>query len=426
MRLASGWVAFALSCLPWCRCRPGPPLAGLISSLSDPKGRDPSQFRRAVTLLPGRHRPRPPSPRSNRMAILADTVEGARRRRHPPRAPSPPPLSPRSGGSSPRPRPAPTPAATTPCWTSPGHRSQASDAGRSRAPAAMAPDWPASCSPTASGSSKSAAPSGPPAQRRQSGAKSDAVDAIRAAREALAFDHTPAPRRRGDREALRVLLTTRHGAVKARVKATNQPQALVVGAPEELRAKLRGRSTIAQVSACARLRTRPAKSLEHRATVRALRATAQRIQLLQAEADALQTELAALVAAIAPWLLELHGVGPISAAQVLVSWSYAGRLHSEAAFAALAGVSPIPASSGQVTRHRPRPIRDRQRNRALHIIVVARLRDDPDTRAYAARRAAQGKSPREIRRCLKRFVARQLFKLLECCDQPGAEILRAA
>ena len=290
----------------------------------------------------------------------------------------------------------------------------------------MAPDWPASCSPTASGSSKSAAPSGPPAQRRQSGAKSDAVDAIRAAREALAFDHTPAPRRRGDREALRVLLTTRHGAVKARVKATNQPQALVVGAPEELRAKLRGRSTIAQVSACARLRTRPAKSLEHRATVRALRATAQRIQLLQAEADALQTELAALVAAIAPWLLELHGVGPISAAQVLVSWSYAGRLHSEAAFAALAGVRPIPASSGQVTRHRPRPIRDRQRNRALHIIVVARLRDDPDTRAYAARRAAQGKSPREIRRCLKRFVARQLFKLLECCDQPGAEILRAA
>ncbi len=199
-----------------------------------------------------------------------------------------------------------------------------------------------------------------------------------------------------------------------------------MGAPEELRAKLRGRSTIAQVSACARLRTRPAKSLEHRATVRALRATAQRIQLLQAEADALQTELAALVAAIAPWLLELHGVGPISAAQVLVSWSYAGRLHSEAAFAALAGVSPIPASSGQVTRHRPRPIRDRQRNRALHIIVVARLRDDPDTRAYAARRAAQGKSPREIRRCLKRFVARQLFKLLECCDQPGAEILRAA
>jgi transposase len=95
----------------------------------------------------------------------------------------------------------------------------------------------------------------------RSGAKSDAVDAVRAAREALALDHTPAPRRRGDREALRVLLTTRHGAVKARVEAINQLKALVVGAPEELRAKLRGRSTSAQVDACARLRTRPAKSL---------------------------------------------------------------------------------------------------------------------------------------------------------------------
>jgi transposase len=199
-----------------------------------------------------------------------------------------------------------------------------------------------------------------------------------------------------------------------------------VGAPEELRAELRSRSTNAQVGACARLRARPAKSLEHRATVRALRATAQRIQLLQAEADELQAELTALVDAIAPWLLELHGVGPISAAQVLVSWSSAGRLHSEAAFAALAGVSPIPASSGQVTRHRLNRSGDRQLNRALHTIVVARLRDDPHTRAYAARRAAQGKSPREIRRCLKRFIARQLFKLLESCDQPGAEILRAA
>jgi transposase len=194
-----------------------------------------------------------------------------------------------------------------------------------------------------------------PASR--TGAKSDAVDALRAARQALALDRTPTPRRRGDREALRVLLTTRHGAVRARVEAINQLKALVVGAPEQLRAELRGRCTSAQVSVCARLRARPAKSLEHRATVRALRATAQRIQLLQTEADQLQAELTALVGAIAPWLLELHGVGPISAAQVLVSWSSAGRLHSEAAFAALAGVSPIPASSGQLTRYRPGPIR---------------------------------------------------------------------
>jgi transposase len=142
--------------------------------------------------------------------------------------------------------------------------------------------------------------------------------------------------------------------------------------------------------------------------------------------DAAHPELERLVAAVAPWLLELPGVGPISAAQVLVSWSYAGRLRSEAAFAALAGANPIPASSGQVTRHRLNRSGDRQLNRALHTIVVARLRDDPETRAYAARRRAEGKSVRDIRRCLKRAVARQLFKLLERYDRPGLGLLLMA
>ena len=117
-------------------------------------------------------------------------------------------------------------------------------------------------------------------------------------------------------------------------------------------------------------------------------------------------------------------MGSISAAQVLVSWSHAGRRRSEAAFAALAGTSPIPASSGQVTRHRLNRSGDRQLNRALHTVVVARLRDDPATRAYAARRRAEGKSVRDIRRCLKRAVARQLFKLLERCDRAGVEVVR--
>jgi transposase len=173
------------------------------------------------------------------------------------------------------------------------------------------------------------------------------------------------------------------------------------------------------------LRDRPARSLEHRMTVRALRSTAHRIQLLAVEAAGLRAELERLVAAIAPWLLELPGVGPISAAQVLVSWSHAGRLRSEAAFAALAGANPIPASSGQVTRHRLNRSGDRQLNRALHTVVVARLRDDPDTRAYAARRTAEGKSARDIRRCLKRAVARQLFKLLERHDLSAVDVLRA-
>jgi transposase len=265
-----------------------------------------------------------------------------------------------------------------------------------------------------------ARPKRPP---RRTGAKSDALDAVRAAREALTQDHPLAPRRRGDREALRVLLATRHSASAAKVSAINQLKALIVGAPEELRAELRGLATKRQITRCAGLRDRPSRSLEHRMTVRALRCTARRIRLLAAEATGLRAELERLVAAVAPWLLELPGVGPISAAQVLVSWSYAGRLRSEAAFAALAGANPIPASSGQVTRHRLNRSGDRQLNRALHTIVVARLRDDPETRAYAARRRAEGKSSREVRRCLKRAVARQLFKLLERHDRSTVELL---
>jgi len=204
------------------------------------------------------------------------------------------------------------------------------------------------------------------------------------------------------------------------------PEALIVGAPEELRAELLGRSTSSQIDACASLRERPTRSLEHRATVWALRATAQRIQFLAAEADQLQAELTVLIQAVAPWLLEVPGVGPLSAAQVLVSWSHAGRFRSEAAFAALAGTNPIPASSGQVTRYRLNRGGDRQLNRALHTIVLVRLRDDPDTRAYLARRTAEGKSRRDVKRCLRRIVARQLFRLLERYDQPDVEILRAA
>jgi transposase len=255
-----------------------------------------------------------------------------------------------------------------------------------------------------------------PASR--SGAKSDALDAIRAAREALVHDRPAIPRRRGEREALRALLTTRRSATTARVAAVGQLKALIVGAPEELRAELRGQPTSRQVVYCAALRERPTRSLEHRATVRALRVTAQRIQFLQAE-------LTVLVRAAAPWLLEVPGVGALSAAQVLVSWSHAGRFRSEAAFAALAGTNPIPASSGQVTRYRLNRGGDRQLNRALHTILLVRLRTDPDTRADLARRTAEGKSRRDAKRCLRRVIARQLFRLLERYDQPDVEILRA-
>jgi transposase len=252
-----------------------------------------------------------------------------------------------------------------------------------------------------------------PARR---GGKTDALDAVRAAREALAQERPTVPRRRGEREALRVLLATRQGAVTARTCAINQLKALIVGAPEELRGELRGLATKRQIARCAVLRDRPARSLEHRMTVRALRSTAQWIQLLAAEAAELKVEITKLVRAAATWLLALPGMGPLSAAQVLVSWSHPGRVRSEAAFAALAGVSPISASSGQVTRHRLNRGGDRRLNRALHTVALARLRDDPRTRAYAARRRAEGKSGREIRRCVKRAIARQVFKLLERYD----------
>jgi transposase len=147
-----------------------------------------------------------------------------------------------------------------------------------------------------------------PASR--SGAKSDALDAVRAAREALGQDRPASPRRRGEREALRALLATRRSATTARVAAIGQLKALIVGAPEELRAELRGRRTSSQIDYCASLRERPTRSQEHRVTVRVLRLTARRIQFLAAEADQLQAELTVLTRAVAPWLLEVPGVGP--------------------------------------------------------------------------------------------------------------------
>lgn len=248
---------------------------------------------------------------------------------------------------------------------------------------------------------------------RRNGAKSDQLDAIRAAREALTRDHLAQPRRRGDREAVRVLLVTRRGAMHARTRAINHLKALIVTSREELRHQLRRHDTDDLVARCARLRTLPSHSPEHRGTVIALRHTARRILMLEAEANDLESEIEQLIKANVPWLLDEVGVGPISAAQLFCSWSHPGRLRSDAAFAMLGGVAPIPASSGQTVRYRLNRAGDRQLNCALHTIVLTRLQHDPATRAYAANRAAEGKTPREIKRCLKRYVARHLFRLLE-------------
>ena len=216
-----------------------------------------------------------------------------------------------------------------------------------------------------------------------------------------------------EREAIRVLLITRRGAIRARTKAINQLKALVVTAREELRHQLRNTPTDELVYRCSRLRTLPSHSTEHRATVLALRHTARRILALEAEANDLETEIENLVKRIVPQLLDELGIGPISAAQVYCSWSHRGRLRSDGAFAMLGGAAPIPASSGQTIRYRLNRAGDRDLNCALHTIVLTRLQHDPATRAYAARRTAEGKTPREIKRCLKRYVARNLFRLLE-------------
>src|SRR4051794_41575029 len=208
-------------------------------------------------------------------------------------------------------------------------------------------------------------------------------------------------------------LTARRAAVEAAADAQRQLHALVVTAPERVRGKFRGQSTRVMITTAHRLRTPPVGNAELTAALTVLRALARRIRFLEAEALDHERTIRALVRSWRPDLLELPGVGPIVAATVLTSWSHPGRCRDEAAFAMLAGTAPIPASSGQPVRYRLNRSGDRQLNRALHAIALSRLRYDPVTRAYADRRRAQGKTDREIKRCLKRYIARQLYRQLE-------------
>jgi transposase len=248
---------------------------------------------------------------------------------------------------------------------------------------------------------------------RRHGAKSDPLDAIRAAREALARDQLAQPRAAGHRAALSVRLTARRSAVQAATDAQRQLHALVVAAPDTLRERLRGLSTPRLVATCGRLRLRATWDTETMATAASLRALARRIQLLDVEIADHSRAITTLVRAWRPDLLTPCGVGPIVAAIVLCAWSHPGRCRTDAAFAMLGGAAPIPASSGQTVRVRLNRSGDRHLNQALHLIVLTRLRYDPATRAYAQRRRAEGKTNREIRRCLARYVARQLYRLLE-------------
>lgn len=254
----------------------------------------------------------------------------------------------------------------------------------------------------------------PERAKRRHGAKSDPLDAIRAAREALARPRLGGPRSGGDRQALSVLLAARRSAVKAATDAQRQVFSLVIAAPEPVRARFRGQKLPTMLKTAAALRTHPSWDVETATTVTVLRSLARRVRALTQEAAEHEKAIGVIVRSWRPDLLEQLGVGPIVAATVLCAWSHTGRIHSEAAFAMLAGVAPIPANSGQVTtRYRLNRYGDRQLNRALHTIVLSRIRYDQATRDYVTRRTTEGKTTREIKRCLKRYIARDLYRLLE-------------
>ena len=244
--------------------------------------------------------------------------------------------------------------------------------------------------------------------------KSDSRDAEAAARAVLAGETAGVPKSGDGRvEMIRVLRAARRSAVKARTQAANQLRGVRVTAPEALRHRLRGLSTKELVAAAARFRPGDDPEDVGEATRFALRSVARRYRVLSEEIAELDARLGRLVAETAPELTSLPGVGTDHAATLLiVAGDNPERLGSEASFASLCGVSPVEASSGKVVRHRLNRGGNRDANRALHLICVVRMRVDERTRAYVARRTAEGKSKREIMRCLKRYVAREVYRVL--------------
>lgn len=256
--------------------------------------------------------------------------------------------------------------------------------------------------------------------KRTRGAKNDRIDAVAAARTAMAREHQCEPRSRGIREGLRQVLSTRQAVLVSRTKAINELKSLIVVAPEHLRAGLRGRSLTRQLDRIEAMDSPAAATIEHRVTVFTMQSIAARIRFLFEQTSQLEPELLALVHQhpAGPTLLAEPGVGPIVAAQLLVSWSHRGRVRSDAAFAALAGVAPIEASSGLRTRHRLNRGGDRDLNRALHTVAITRLRCHAETRDYEATRVAQGKTHRDVRRSLKRTLARRFYRMMQTATKP--------
>ena len=254
-------------------------------------------------------------------------------------------------------------------------------------------------------------------QARRRRGQSDPLDAEAAARAVQAGTVTGQPKAGdGHVEMIRTLRLTRRSAMKARTQAANQLHALVVTAPDELRARLRPLSMVELITLVAAFRPVRAGitlSTPLAAAKLALKGLAIRYRQLSAEIDALDVHLERLVSAAAPGLIAVKGVGTDIAGTLLVAaGDNPDRLHSEAAFASLCGVAPVPASSGKTNRHRLSRGGDRDANRALYLLTLGRMGWDPDTRTYVTRRTAAGLSKPEIIRCLKRYLAREIYRIL--------------
>lgn len=212
-----------------------------------------------------------------------------------------------------------------------------------------------------------------------------------------------------------MVFACRAGVLVSRTKAINELKSLIVVTPEHLRAQLRGKSLAGQLQRIQSLRVITTAPVEERLSVFTLHSIASRIRFLSAQLAELDPQLLALIKQhpAGSALLAEAGVGPVVAAQLLISWSHHGRVRNEAAFASLAGVAPLETSSGLNSRHRLNRGGDRALNRALHTVAITRMRCHPQTRAYEIRRSANGKTHRDIRRSLKRALARRLYRRIE-------------
>jgi len=254
--------------------------------------------------------------------------------------------------------------------------------------------------------------------------KSDPIDAELAARAVLAGTALgEAKGTEGRVEMIRVLQAARRSAVKARAQAANQLKGMLITAPEDLRGELRKLSVAKLVRRAAGLRPGDSPEDVASATKLALRSVARRHWQLSEEIRELDAQLGRLVTETAPALVAVNGVGVDTAATLLVAvGEEPQRLRSEAAFAHMCGVAPIPASSGKVVRHRLNRRGNRDANRALHVVATERMSRDERTREYVAKRTSEGKSKRETMRCLKRYIARELYGILVSTVVPTAPL----